>query len=193
MAYFEAMGDHHGEQASSRVHERDDERPFTHRDFEHAMANIRSTGDEITNIREASFAFRGVREQLAMMTRVFAATVALAIACFSYFFITTNDISKTVARLDERSAGVDGRFDGMDQRLDGMDQRLDGMDKRLDGMDKRLDGMDKRLDGMDKRFDAVDKRFDAVDKRFDAIDTRFDALTAAVGRLQPPQKQTSLE
>jgi hypothetical protein len=160
--------EHHGE----RIVEQDDERPFTHRDFERVIAIIRSADDEITTVREASVAFRGIREQLAIMTRVFAASVALAIGCFSYLFLTTNELTKAVTRLDERLAGVDGRFNGVD---------------------KRLDGVDKRLDGLDQRFDAVDGRFDGVDKRFDALDTRLDALTSAIGRLQPPQKQTSLE
>jgi archaellum component FlaC len=188
--------EHHGE----RIVEQDDERPFTHRDFERVIAIIRSADDEITTVREASVAFRGIREQLAIMTRVFAASVALAIGCFSYLFLTTNELTKAVTRLDERLAGVDGRFNGVDKRLNGVDKRLDGVDKRLDGVDKRLDGVDKRLDvvdkrldGLDQRFDAVDGRFDGVDKRFDALDTRLDALTSAIGRLQPPQKQTSLE
>jgi archaellum component FlaC len=188
--------EHHGE----RIVEQDDERPFTHRDFERVIAIIRSADDEITTVREASVAFRGIREQLAIMTRVFAASVALAIGCFSYLFLTTNELTKAVTRLDERLAGVDGRFNGVDKRLDGVDKRLDGVDKRLDGVDKRLDGVDKRLDvvdkrldGLDQRFDAVDGRFDGVHKRFDALDTRLDALTSAIGRLQPPQKQTSLE
>ncbi len=141
----------HGE----RSHERDDERPFTHRDFERAVAIIRAAGDEITSIRDASVAFRGVREQLAIMTRVFATSVAIAIGCFAYFFLTTNELAKAVTRLDER--------------LNGMNERLNGMDERLNGMDERLT------------------------KGLDGIDTRLDALTAAVGRLQPPQKQTSLE
>ena len=51
MAYFEALGDYHGERASSRLHERDNERPFTHRDFERAIALIRAALDEITTFR----------------------------------------------------------------------------------------------------------------------------------------------
>ena len=141
------MGDS-AECHSERIHGRDDERPFTHRDFERAIAIIRSADDGITTVREASFAFRGIREQLAIMTKVFATSVAIAIGCFAYFFLTTNELAKAVTRLDER--------------LNGMNERLNGMDERLT---KGLDG----------------------------IDTRLDALTAAVGRLQPPQKQTSLE
>jgi flagellar capping protein FliD len=168
MAYFEAMGDYHGERASSRLHERDNERPFTHRDFERAIALIRAAGDEITTFREASVAFRGIREQLSIMTRVFATAVAIAIACFGYFFITTNEIAKAVTRLETR---VDERFVRVDERFDAVDTRLDRIDTRFDGIDKRLDRIDKRFDGMDKRLDA---------------------LTAAVERLQP-QKQGTLE
>ncbi|HEX2429973.1 MAG TPA: hypothetical protein VHK03_04295 [Aestuariivirgaceae bacterium] len=115
------MGDpaeYHGEQFSSRPHERDDERPFTHRDFERALALIRAAGDEITSFREASLAFRGIREQLSIMTRVFATSVAIALACFGYLFINTNEIAKAVTRLDERFARVDDRFDAVDKRLD---------------------------------------------------------------------------
>ena len=68
------------------------------------------------------------------MTRVFATSVAVVIGCLGYLFITTNLISNSVARIEER-------------------------------------------------FGA----------RFDAVDKRLDALTAAVERLQPPQKQGSLE
>src|SRR5262245_65775818 len=93
--------DHRGERVSELAHERDDERPFTHRDFERAVAIIRSGGDEITNVREASFAFRGVREQLAIMTRVFATSVAIAIGCFGYLFITTKQTSEALARIEE--------------------------------------------------------------------------------------------
>jgi hypothetical protein len=145
MAYFEAMGDYHGERASSRLHERDNERPFTHRDFERAIALIRAAGDEITTFREASVAFRGIREQLSIMTRVFATAVAIAIACFGYFFITTNEIAKAVTRLETR---VDERFVRVDERFDAVDTRFDGIDKRLDRIDKRFDGMDKRLDAL---------------------------------------------
>jgi hypothetical protein len=127
--------------------ERDDERPFTHRDFERAVAFIRA-GEEITTFRQASLAFKGVREQLSIMTRVFATSVVIVIGCFGYLFITTTETSETVARIEERFGA---------------------------------------------RFDAVDTRFDAVEKRFDAVDKRLDALTAAVSRLQPPQKQSSLE
>src|SRR5262245_12792707 len=100
--------------------------------------------------------------QLAIMTKVFATSVAVAIGCFGYLFITTKQTSEALARIEER-------------------------------FEARFDGVDKRLDGFDKRFEAVDRRFDTVEKRFDAIDARLDALTTAVGRLQPPQKQTSLE
>jgi hypothetical protein len=146
--------EYRGERLFDRVHERDDERPFTHRDFERVVAIIRSD-DEITNVRDASLAFKGIREQLSIMTKVFATSVAIAIGCFGYLYATTRQTSEAVARIEER--------------------------------------FEARFDAVDKRFDAVDKRFDAVDKRFDAIDKRFDALTAAVQRLQPPQKQTSLE
>ena len=131
-----------------RIHEHDDERPFTHRDFERAVAIIRAGGEEITTFGEATVAFRGIREQLAIMTRVFAASVAIAIGCFGYLFVTTKQTSEALVRIEER---------------------------------------------FEARFNAVDKRFDAVDKRLDAIDKRFDVLTAAVERLQPPQKQTSRE
>src|SRR5262245_60122373 len=141
MTYFAAMGDYHGERASSRLHERDDERPFTHCDFERAIALIRAAGDEITTFREASVAFRGIREQLSIMTRVFATAVAIAIACFGYFFITTNEIAKAVTRLDERFARVDERFARVDERFDGIDKRLDRIDGRFDGMEKRLDAL----------------------------------------------------
>src|SRR5262245_31893718 len=125
------------------VHRHCEERPLSSRDFERVLAIIRAANDEITTFREASLAFRGIREQLSIMTRVFAASVVIAIGCFGYLFIASTETTKSLARIDER---------------------LDGMDKRLDGMDKRFDGIEKRLD----------------------------ALTAAVERLQPPQKQTSL-
>jgi hypothetical protein len=137
------MGDsaeNYGERVSERVHERDDERPFTRGDFKRALAIIQA-GDEITTFREASLAFRGIREQLSIMTRVFATSVVIVIGCLGYLFITTNEIAKAVTRLDERLTGIDERFN----------ERLDGIDKRLD------------------------------------------ALTAAIERLQPPQKQSSLE
>jgi hypothetical protein len=147
--------DYRGEGVSERVHERDDERAFTRGDFKRALALIQAAGDEITTFREASLAFRGIREQLSIMTRVFATSVVIVIGCLGYLFITTNEIAKAVTRLDERLTGTEERFG--------------------------------------ERFDAVDKRFDAIDKRFDAIDKRLDGLTAAVERLQPPRKQSSLE
>jgi hypothetical protein len=120
----------HGE----RNHDRDDERPFTHRDFERAVAIIRAAGDEITSVRDASLAFRGIREQLAIMTRVFATSVAIAIGCFRYLFLTTNELAKAVTRLDERFAGVDKRFDAVDKRFDAVDKRFDAIDTRLDAL-----------------------------------------------------------
>jgi hypothetical protein len=121
---------------SDSVHRLGDEPPLSNRDFERLIAIIRAAGDEITTFREASLAFRAIREQLSIMTRVFAGSVIIAIGCFGYFFMGTTEISKTVARIDERLSGVEGRLDGIDKRLD--------------------------------------------------------ALTAAVERLQPPQKQGSL-
>ena len=131
------MGDsaeYRGERISDRVQERDDDRPLSDRDFARALAIIQAAGDEITTFREASLAFKGVREQLSIMTRVFATSVVIAIGCFGYLFITTTETSEAVAHIEER-------------------------------------------------FGA----------RFDAVEKRLDALTAAVERLQPPQKQSSLE
>ncbi|MET0483080.1 MAG: hypothetical protein ABWZ27_09230 [Aestuariivirgaceae bacterium] len=144
MAYFEAMGDYHGERASSRLHERDNEHPFTHRDFERAIALIRAAGDEITTFREASVAFRGIREQLSIMTRVFATAVAIAIACFGYFFITTNEIAKAVTRLETR---VDERFVRVDERFDAVNRRFDGMDKRLDALTAAVERLQPQKQG----------------------------------------------
>jgi hypothetical protein len=128
------QADYRGERVSERVHERDDERPFTRGDFKRALAIIEAAGDEITTFREASLAFRGIREQLSIMTRVFATSVVIVIGCLGYLFITTNEIAKSVTRLDERLVGVDKRFDAVDKRFDAVDKRFDAIDTRLDAL-----------------------------------------------------------
>ena len=73
------------------------------------------------------------------MTRVFATAVAIAIACFGYFFITTNEIAKAVTRLETR---VDERFVRVDERFDAVDRRFTSVDGHFDHVYSRLDRLE---------------------------------------------------
>jgi flagellar capping protein FliD len=155
--------------------------------------------EEFQSSREVGLAIEAMcarivalRDQLTDIKWVLGGFATVAVAAFGYFYITTKEVSITVARIDEHLKSNDAYLKSLDKRLDSIET---GMDKRFDAVDKRFEAVDKRFDAVDKRFEAVDMRFDAVDARFDALelrmDKRFDALTTLILNLQPPlQKRT---